>query len=58
LPRAYIYVNNGQLIINYNSKDVTLKKNDHQVFYTNLSPVINCIEDAEIKITVYDECFK
>lgn len=58
LPRAFIYVNNGQLIVNYNSKDVTLKKNDHQAFYTNLSPVINCIEDAEIKITVYDECFK
>ena len=58
LPGVFINVNYGKLIVNYNSKNVTLKKNDHQGFYTNLSPVINCVEDAEFIITVYDECFE
>ena len=58
IPTVLIRVNYGKLKINYNNKDIVLKKNDCRAFYTNLSPVINCIEDAEIILSIYDECFK
>ena len=57
LPRIFIKVNYGKLNINYGNQVITLKKGDYQGFYTNLSPLINCIEDAKITMSVYDECF-
>ncbi len=57
LPQVRIEVNYGKLNVNYCGKDVNLAKGDHQTFYTNLSPIIKCIEKAEISVSVYDECF-
>ena len=57
LPSVFIKVNSGKITVNYNSKDIILNKGDYQTFYTNLSPMINCIDDADIIISVYDECF-
>lgn len=57
LPRVRIEVNYGKLHVNYCGKDVILAQGDHQSFYTNLSPIIKCIEKAEVLISVYDECF-
>ena len=57
LPRVFIKVNYGKLYVNYCSKKIKLEKDDSQGFFTNLSPIINCMEDAEIVISVYDECF-
>tara|TARA_Y100000389_G_scaffold186339_1_gene206615 strand:- start:6017 stop:7168 length:1152 start_codon:yes stop_codon:yes gene_type:complete len=57
LPRIFIKVNYGKLTVNYNNEDIVIEKGDYKGFYTNLSPVINCLEDSEIVISVYDECF-
>lgn len=57
LPQVRIEVNYGKLNVNYCGKDVNLAKGDHHTFYTNLSPIIKCIEKAEISVSVYDECF-
>ena len=57
LPQVRIEVNYGKLNVNYCGKDVNLVKGDHHTFYTNLSPIIKCIEKAEISVSVYDECF-
>jgi hypothetical protein len=57
LPRMFLKVNYGKVKINYGGKNITLEKNDYRGFYTNLSPTINCLEDAEIILSVYDECF-
>ena len=57
LPRVHVEVNYGKLNVNYCGKDIILAKGDHHSFYTNLSPIIKCIEKAEISISVYDECF-
>jgi hypothetical protein len=57
LPRIFININYGKLIINYNNDDIVLEKGDYKGFYTNLAPKLSCIEDSEIIITVYDECF-
>lgn len=58
LPRILIKVNSGELVVKYKNKDTVLKKNDHQIFYTNLSPLIKCIKKAKVSLTIYDECFK
>lgn len=57
LPLVFVVVNYGKLNVNYCGKDIILAKGDHHSFYTNLSPIIKCIEKAEISISVYDECF-
>jgi hypothetical protein len=57
IPCVFIKVKYGKITVNYNNKVIILEKNDYQGFYTNLSPIINCTEDAEIVITVHDECF-
>ena len=57
LPRVFLKINYGKVKINYRGNSITLEKNDYRGFYTNLSPVINCLEDAEIILSVYDECF-
>ena len=56
-PRVSIKVSYGKLIVNYQGEDICLKKNDSRVFCSNLSPIINCLEDAEIILSIYDECF-
>ena len=58
LPVIFIKVNYGKLSVNYCGKDKIIKKDDYQGFYTNVSPIINCIEDSEIIISIYDECFR
>ena len=58
LPRVFIKIHYGKLKINYNNPDIILDKESYQGFYTNFRPIINCIEDAEITISVYDECFR
>ena len=57
-PRISIKVNYGKLSIKYRDENIILAKDNCQSFYTNLSPIIYCIEDAEILISIYDECFK
>ena len=49
-------MNYGKLTVNYNNEDIVIEKGDYKGFYTNLSPVINCLEASEIEISVYDEC--
>lgn len=58
LPVLFIKVNFGKLSVNYCGKDKIIEKGDYQGFYTNVSPIINCIEDSEITISIYDECFR
>jgi len=58
LPRVFLKVNYGKLKVSYNSKNIKLNVGDFKGFYTNLSPIINCIEDSEIVMSVYDECLK
>ena len=53
----FVKVIYGKLIVNYKNKQITLEKGDNKGFYTNLSPIINCEDNAEIEISVYDECF-
>ena len=57
VPLVSIKVNCGSIIVNYKNKKINLNKNDNQAFYSNLSPIINCIYSAEIIVTIYDECF-
>ncbi len=57
-PRVSIKVNSGKLSIKYKDDNIILAKNNCQSFYTNLSPIIYCIEDAEISMSIYDECFR
>lgn len=57
LPVIFIKVSYGKISVNYCGKDKIMKKDDRQGFYTNVSPIINCIENAEIIISIYDECF-
>jgi hypothetical protein len=57
-PRVSIKVNSGKLSIKYKDDNIILAKNNCQSFYTNLSPIIYCIEDAEISMSIHDECFR
>lgn len=57
-PRIFIKVLAGKLKVNYVNKDIILEKDEAQGFYSNLSPIINCIKDAEIQLSIYDESFK
>jgi len=57
LPKIFIKVNYGKLLIKYNGKNIKLIEGSNQGFYTNLSPIINCLEDSEVQVSVYDECF-
>ena len=59
LPKVFIKVNYGKLLIKYNNnnKNIKLIEGSKQGFYTNLSPIMNCLEDAEVQVLVYDECF-
>ena len=56
-PIVSIKVNSGKLSIKYREENIILAKDNYQSFYTNLSPIINCIEDADILMSIYDECF-
>tara|TARA_E500000178_G_C16841096_1_gene670583 strand:- start:482 stop:934 length:453 start_codon:yes stop_codon:yes gene_type:complete len=57
LPKLFIKINHGKLDVNYSNQVITLTKDSNIGFFTNMSPIINCIEDAEILISIYDECF-
>ena len=56
-PKVFIKVIYGKSTVIYGGKEITLKNGDHKGFYSNLSPLINCIDDSEIMISVHDECF-
>ena len=56
-PIVSIKVNYGSIVVYYKSKKINLNKNDNQAFFSNLSPMIDCTHDAEINLTLYDECF-
>jgi hypothetical protein len=55
LPKVSIKVNYGKIKVFYNDKNIILKKNNYHNFYSNLSPVIKCLEESEIKVSVFDE---
>jgi len=57
LPTIYIKVKHGKLNVKYKDESIILSKDNCRSFYTNLSPVIYCIEDSEITISIFDECF-
>ncbi len=58
LPRVFLKINKGQVKVNYSNQELTLSQGDYHGFFTNLCPVINCLDDAEITLSVHDECLR
>lgn len=56
-PQVEINVSVGKVSVRYQGAEFQIAKSGCEFFYSNLRPVIHCVERAEIKIRVFDEAF-
>ena len=56
-PRIEINVVRGSIVVLYQGASFPLSSGETKLFYSNLSPAIQCIESSEVKIKVFDEIF-
>jgi hypothetical protein len=56
-PQVIIRVNHGDLLVAYAGERVSLRAGDCRSFYSNMGPVIECRQDSQIEIAVFDEAF-
>lgn len=57
-PKVQINVVRGSIIVHYKDDFFSLSSGQTKLFYSNMSPVINCIEYAELEIKIFDDIFK
>lgn len=56
-PQVEITVASGCVTVLYQSACFPLSSGESRLFYSNMSPVIQCIESSKLKIKVFDEIF-
>lgn len=54
-PLVEISVTRGSIVVLYKAHSYSLSTGDVRAFYSNLGPVIHCVEPSEIKLKVFDE---
>jgi hypothetical protein len=57
VPQVSIRVNHGELQVAYAGERISMRAGDCRSFYSNLAPVIECKQDSELEIAVFDEAF-
>jgi hypothetical protein len=57
-PKVQINVVRGSINVHYKDAFFSLSSGQTKFFYSNMSPVINCIEFAELEIKIFDDIFK
>jgi len=57
-PKVQINVIRGGIEVQYQDGFFQLSSGEAKLFYSNMSPVIHCIEFAELEIKVFDEIFE
>jgi hypothetical protein len=56
-PQVTIRVNHGDLQVAYAGEQVYLRAGDCRSFYSNMGPVIECRQDSQLEIAIFDEAF-
>lgn len=56
-PKVQIKVIRGEITVRYRDAIFPLSCGEAKLFYSNMSPVIRCIEFAELEVKVFDEIF-
>lgn len=56
-PQVEINVVCGKVIVLYQGVAFPLSSGDVKLFYSNLNPVIQCVESSDVQIKVFDEVF-
>ena len=56
-PRVEIDVVRGKVVVDYQGAFFPLSSGGSKLFYSNLSPVIQCVESSEVEIKIFDEMF-
>jgi len=56
-PRVEIFVIRGNIVVLYQGVSFPLSSGAAKLFYSNLGPVIKCVESSEVKIKIFDEAF-
>lgn len=56
-PIVQIHVVLGGITVHYKDAVFSLSSGEEQLFYSNLRPVINCVDCAELRIKLFDEIF-
>jgi len=56
-PQVEIDVFSGRVIVLYQGTSFPLSGGDRKLFYSNLGPIVQCIESSEVQIKVFDEAF-
>lgn len=57
VPRVEISVVVGKVSVRYQGAEFQIAEGGCEIFYSNLGPIIHCVERAEIQIKVFDEAF-
>lgn len=56
-PQVEINVVCGKIIVLYQGVSFPLSSGDAKLFYSNLNPVIQCVESSDVQIKVFDDAF-
>jgi hypothetical protein len=56
-PQVEISVVSGRVVVLYQGASFPLSSGGAKFFYSNLGPVIQCVEPSEVQIKVFDEAF-
>jgi hypothetical protein len=56
-PVVEITVAYGEVIVKYQDDSYPLAADTAGLYYSNLRPIIECLEPAEIGLKIYDEAF-
>lgn len=56
-PQVEINVVCGKVIVLYQGVSFPLSSGDAKLFYSNLKPVIQCVESSDVQIKIFDEAF-
>ena len=57
VPQVEINLISGELVVAYANKLIFLYPGDNGIYFSNLSPIIECKKGAKLQITVYDDEF-
>lgn len=56
-PQVEISVFKGEVVVLYQGASFAISDGERMLFYSNLGPVIQCVDSSEVQIKVFDEVF-